>query len=135
MGKLDSAEYRMLEALIEQRRRLTQENLHLMERCGMQGTHNLQKEILKAEIAKDFRRTYEQEHGKPPSENVVKDAVSLTPRYIEFVDVMCQERRAWFDVTEQRDALNYKIRFLLKSDKQSVDTVSPGEDPVSTDDE
>ena len=68
MSKLDSAEYRMLEALIDQRLRLTEENLHLMARFsgGMQGAHSLQKELLRAELARDFWQSYEQEHGKPP---------------------------------------------------------------------
>ena len=134
MSKLDSAEYRMLEALVDQRRRLTQENLHLMEHCGMQGTHGLQKEVLRAELARDFRQSYEQENGKPPSQSRVDEGIAITPRYIEFVEVTCQERQAWLDLKEQLAALSFKIRFLLKSDNQSVDAPSPSEDDVATDD-
>ena len=136
MSKLDSAEYRMLEALVDQRLRLTQENLHLMERFsgGMQGTHGLQKELLRAELARDFRQSYEQEHGKPPSQSRVDEGIAITPRYIEFVEVTCQERQAWLDLKEQLAALSFKIRFLLKSDNQSVDAPSPVEDDVATDD-
>ena len=136
MSTLDSAEYRMLETLVDQRLRLTQENLHLMERFsgGMQGTHGLQKELLRAELGREFRQSYQQEHGAAPKDKLVDEAIAITPRYIEFVEVTCQERQAWLDLKEQLAALSFKIRFLLKSDNQSVDAPSPVEDDVATDD-
>jgi hypothetical protein len=81
-----------------------------------------------------LRQSYQQEHGVAPKDKLVDEAIAITPRYIEFVEVTCQERQAWLDLKEQLAALSFKIRFLLKSDNQSVDAPSPSEDDVATDD-
>ena len=106
--------YAELESLLEQRRQITEKNLHLLEHCGQQGTHSLQREILKAEIGGEFRESFLQEEGTQPTESRIKQSVAADPRYRSFVDQICRDRREWFRVKEQLDAITLRIRFLLQ---------------------
>ena len=133
MTSLSSAEYAKLESLIEQRCKLTEDNLKLMARWkGTHGTHNWEKELLRAEISRDYRESNQKEHAKKsPTAAEVEAAIATDSRYVTFVKELCLERPEWISVSEQYDAITLRIRFLLKAD--GYRTSSPPTDPDETD--
>ena len=114
MNAMDSSLSAELESLLDERRQLTDRKAHILAQFGQTGTHSLQKEILKAEIAREFQdRRLEEGEGLTP-ELRVNEAVANDPRFRSFCEQVIRDRVEWFRVTEQRDSITFRIRFLLQ---------------------
>jgi hypothetical protein len=114
-----------LESLLEERRQLTEEHAGILSQFGQTGTHSMQKDILKAEISNDLRANYLADTGDDPTETRIKNEVPSDPRYRSFYNQVIQDRTAWYRITEQREAIHIRIRFLLAQVCSTEETAEP----------
>jgi len=115
MSVFDSAAYAELEALLEHRRQITEENLDLLVSCQIPGRYSFQGEILKGHLAQEHRETLGAGLERRPSEASINQAVASDHRYQTFYDQVRRDHREYLVVKERLYANAVKIKFLLKA--------------------
>ena len=103
-----------LESLLEERLTLTRENLALIEEFGSGGSHTLQRDILKAELARTIRHACE-ENGQKLTAAKVDEMVISDPGFKEFHESAIARRKDFLLVKEHLYELSQRTRFLINS--------------------
>ena len=115
MSVFDSAARAEIEALLEQRRQITEENLDLLESCQSQGSRSIQREIVRGQLAAEHRETLGAGLERRPSEARINQAVASDHRYQTFYDQVRRDHREYLVVKERLYANAARIKFLLKA--------------------
>jgi hypothetical protein len=127
MSVFDSAARAEIEALLEQRRQITEENLDLLESCQSQGSRSIQREIVRGQLAAEHRETLGAGLERRPSEARINQAVASDHRYQAFYDRVCRERREYLLVKERLYANAVRIGLLLRAGRLSDVDIDDGE--------
>jgi len=127
MSVFDSAARAELEALLEQRRQITEENLDLLESCQSQGSRSIQREIVRGQLAAEHRETLGVGLERRPSEARINQAVASDHRYQAFYDQVCRERREYLVIKERLYANAVRIGLLLRAGRLSDVDIDDGE--------